>query len=208
MLKTFVMAKLIIVVALLLFFNTNAQECSRENAEAYQQQLNSEYADPAQSPLMPNDLKEFKSLDFYPVDMNFCVKARFVRTPDEKSFGMQTTTSRKPEYVKFGEVYFELKGKQCKLDVFQNIELVKQEEYKNHLFLPFTDLTSGEGSYAGGRYIDMEQPKGDTMIIDFNKAYNPYCVYNYKYSCPIPPSQNDLDVEVKAGVMMYSKKKK
>jgi len=202
------MTRIFIISALFVFFNINAQECSRESAEAYQQQLNSEYADPAQSPLMPSDLKEFTSLDFYPIDMEYCVEARFVRTPDEKSFGMQTTTSRKPEYVKFGEIHFELKGKQCKLDVFQNIELVKQEEYKNHLFLPFTDLTSGEGSYAGGRYIDLEQPQGDTIIIDFNKSYNPYCVYNYKYSCPIPPAQNDLDVEVKAGVMMYSKKKK
>jgi uncharacterized protein (DUF1684 family) len=71
------------------------------------------------------------------------------------------------------------------------------------LFLPFTDLTSGVESYGGGRYIDMEVQKGNTWTIDFNKGYNPYCAYNEKYSCPIPPAENDLKVEVKAGVKKY-----
>ena len=193
------------VTALFSFMALSAQECSIENSKKYQQQLNKEYADPAESPLTPKDLKKFKSLDFYPVDMAYCVEAKFVRTPNEKPFEMPTTTERKPMYVKFGEVYFKLHGKDCKLDVFQNIDLVKKEEYKNHLFLPFTDFTSGNGSYGGGRYIDLQQTESDKIMIDFNTAYNPYCAYNHKYSCPIPPAQNDLQVEVKAGVKAYEK---
>ena len=192
-----------IITAIFCLYSASAQECSIEKSIQYQQQLNKEYADPAESPLTKKDLKKFKSLDFYPVDMSYCVEAKFVRTPDEKPFEMPTTTTRKPMYVKFGEVYFMLQGKECKLDVFQNIDLVKKEEYKNSLFLPFTDYTSGNGSYAGGRYIDVLQPKGDKIIIDFNTAYNPYCAYNHDYSCPIPPAQNDLKVEVKAGVKEY-----
>lgn len=192
-----------IITAIFCLYSASAQECSTKKSIQYQQQLNKEYADPAESPLTKKDLKKFKSLDFYPVDMSYCVEAKFVRTPDEKPFEMPTTTTRKPMYVKFGEVYFTLQGKECKLDIFQNIDLVKKEEYKNSLFLPFTDYTSGNGSYAGGRYIDLLQPEGDKIVIDFNTAYNPYCAYNHDYSCPIPPAQNDLKVEVKAGVKEY-----
>lgn len=199
------MKPIFIVLAFFSLFTACAQDCSIENAQKYQEQLNKEYADPAESPLTPKDLKKFKSLDFYPIDITYCITAKFVRTPNEKPFEMPTTTDRKPMYVKFGEVYFTLQGKECKLDVFQNIDLVKKEEYKNHLFLPFTDFTSGNGSYGGGRYIDLQQVEGDSIIIDFNTAYNPYCAYNHKYSCPIPPAQNDIPVEVKAGVKEYKK---
>lgn len=199
------MKHLLIIIAILLCSSIEAQECSNEKSAAYQQHLNKEFADPGESPLMPEDLQVFKALDFYPVDMAYCIEAEFVRTPDEKPFLMPTTGMRKPSYVKFGEVYFKLQEKQCKLDVFQNIDMAKIEEYKDYLFLPFTDLTSGDESYGGGRYIDLKQPTGDTIIIDFNTAYNPYCAYNKKYSCPIPPRENDLDVAVKAGVKAYHK---
>ena len=181
-----------------------SQECDKD-AVAFQKQINSEYANPNESPLTKKDLKDFKTLDFYPIDADFCVTAKLVRTPNEKPFEMPTTTARKPIYVKYGEAHFTLKGKKCKLDIFRNVELSKKEEYKDHLFLPFTDLTSGNGSYGGGRYIDLTVPEGDSIVINFNTAYNPYCAYNHAYSCPIPPQQNDLLIEVKAGVKGYAK---
>lgn len=199
------MKQYLVILSILAFCAAYAQDCSIEKSSAYQKQLNSEYADPAESPLTHEDLTTFTSLEFYPVDMKYCVVAKFIRTPEEKPFAMPTTGARTPPYVKFGEVHFLLEGKVCKLDVFQSVDLVKIDKYKYHLFLPFTDLTSGDESYGGGRYIDLEQPSGDTIIIDFNTAYNPYCAYNHKYSCPIPPRQNDLDVEVRAGVKAYSK---
>ena len=70
------------------------------------------------------------------------------------------------------------------------------------MFLPFTDLTNGEETYEGGRYIELEIPDKNYIVIDFNKAYNPYCAYNYIYSCPIPPEENDLKIEIKAGVKL------
>lgn len=190
---------------LLLSVMAGAQECSKESSLAYQKELNSQYANPEESPLKKEDLKTFKALDFYPVDLEYCVTAKLIRTPDEKPFYMATTTSRKPRYRKFGELVFTLKGKEYKLDVFQSVDMMKIEEYKNSLFLPFTDLTSGNGSYGGGRYIDLKIPAGNTIQIDFNTAYNPYCAYNHDYSCPIPPEQNDILVEIKAGVKEYKK---
>ncbi|WP_417354202.1 DUF1684 domain-containing protein [Flavobacterium sp.] len=199
------MRNIIICGILLLGFMAKAQECSKENALAFQEKMNKEYANPDESPLTKEDIKTFKSLEFYPIDTDFCVEAKLVVTPNEKPFYMQTTTSRKPRYRKYGELHFTLKGKEVKLDVFQSMDMMKMEEYNDYLFLPFTDLTSGNGSYGGGRYVDLKIPAGNTLMIDFNTAYNPYCAYNHSYSCPVPPEQNDILVEIKAGVKEYKK---
>jgi uncharacterized protein (DUF1684 family) len=199
------MKNLLAVAALFIVSFGYSQECSEAASKLEQKKLNEEYADPKTSPLTKTDLKIFKSLEFYPVDIKYCVTAKLKRTPNEKPFNIATTTGRKARYVKFGELSFTLNGKPFKLEIFQSTDLVKLEEYKDHLFLPFTDNTNGEGSYAGGRYIDLKLPKGDTMQIDFNKAYNPYCAYNHDYSCPIPPSQNFIDAAIKAGVKAYKK---
>lgn len=177
----------------------NAQETSKE----FQQNLDKEYATQGESPLTDADLKVFKGLDFYPIDDKYIVEAQFVRTANEKVFKMKTTGTRLPEYVKYGELFFTIDGKKLKLNLYQNIELTKKEGYADYLFLPFSDLTSGKETYVGGRYIDMRIPKSGTMLIDFNKAYNPYCAYNPKYSCPLIPLENDLDIEIKAGVKKF-----
>jgi len=177
----------------------------KEAVIAFQKELNAEYADSVKSPLLKKDLKTFKALDFYPINEKFFVNAKFIRTPDEKPFEMPTSTSRKPMYVKYGEAHFSIDGKKFKLNLYQSLDLKKIEEYKDALFLPFTDLTSGVDSYGGGKYIDLKIPQGDTIAIDFNTAYNPYCAYNHKYSCPIPPQENDLAIEIKAGVKKFKK---
>lgn len=198
------MKKLLTIFCLLVFAVSFGQnKFVKDSATAFQKQLNSEYRDATKSPLLAKDLKKFKSLHFYPINENFFVLAKFVRTPDEKPFEMPTTTERKPLYIKYGEAHFSIGGKSFKLNVYQSQDLKKIEKYKNSLFLPFTDLTSGVESYGGGRYIDVEIPDGDVMPIDFNKAYNPYCAYNHKYSCPIPPSENNLAIEIKAGVKKF-----
>ncbi|MCW1148930.1 DUF1684 domain-containing protein [Flavobacterium lacisediminis] len=172
-------------------------------AEKFQAELNKSYADSLKSPLMKDDLKQFKGLDFYPIDEKFMVEAVFIRTKREKSFKMKTTTSRTPMYKKYGELHFSIDGKALKLNVFQNIELSKKPGFNDYLFLPFSDLTCGKDSYIGGRYIDMRIPKSGKITIDFNQAYNPYCAYNYEYSCPIVPLENDLDIEINAGVKKF-----
>ncbi|WP_426063158.1 DUF1684 domain-containing protein [Flavobacterium sp. DSP2-3-1] len=169
----------------------------------FQKELNAEYADAKTSPLIAEDLAVFNTLDFYPANETFFVVAKLVRTQKEKPFEMETSTDRKPLYVKYGELYFTINGLDFELNVYKNIELSKKKEYKNYLFLPFSDLTSGADSYIGGKYIDLRIPKGDTIVIDFNTSYNPYCAYNYKYSCPKVPLENDLDVEIKAGVKKF-----
>lgn len=196
------MKGLLCIVCIYVLVSCKAQQPSAAYLESmnYQNEANEEFADPETSILTLADLKEFKALAFYPVDLKYSVEATFVRTPDEKPFLMPTSTDRLPEYVKYGEAHFELEGKQLKLSLFQSVPVMIDPEYTDYLFLPFTDLTSGVGSYGGGRFLDARIPEGGTMIINFNKAYNPYCAYNSGYSCPIPPRENDLTVHIEAGV--------
>lgn len=191
---------------LLLFLNVSisfSQENKPETSKEFQDNLNKEYADAKESPLMKEDLAEFKGLDFFPIDVAYIVTAKFVKSKNEKVFQMKTSTSRLPEYKKYGELHFILNGKELKLNVYQNMDLIQREGYEDYLFLPFSDLTNGKESYIGGRYIDMRIQKGKTWTIDFNKAYNPYCAYNHKYSCPKVPLENDLPIEIKAGVKKF-----
>jgi len=167
--------------------------------------MNTEYADAKTSPLTDEDRAVFTELPFFPIDTAFYVEAQFERTKRAKAFKMKTTTDRLPVYRPYGKAIFWLKGKKCELNIYQSDRLKKMPQYKDYLFLPFTDASNASSTYGGGRFIDLSIPKGKTIVIDFNKAYNPYCAYNHKYSCPIPPKENNLDIEVLAGVQYDDK---
>lgn len=197
------------VILLMVLLNTSlflAQNLSKtEDIITFQKNLNLEFANPEESPLTSEDIKKFKALEFFEIDTAFVIEAEFVRTPYESPFAMPTTTKRMPIYVKYGEAYFTLKGKSFKLNIYQNQDLITKPGYVNYLFIPFTDATNGETTYGGGRYMDLRIPTGNTVTINFNKAYNPYCAYNGKYSCPIPPSENDISIAIPVGVKDYKK---
>ena len=167
---------------------------------AYQKSKNEEFKNPKTSPLPDRYRKDFEALDFFPADTNYIVSAIFERTPDAKPFQMPSTTNDSTWEVVYGTVRFELNGMKHQLEVYQGLELRNQEGFRDYLFLPFLDLTNGEDTYGGGRYLDLRIPKSDTLVIDFNRSYNPYCVYNKKYSCPLVPRQNFMNTKVMAGV--------
>jgi uncharacterized protein (DUF1684 family) len=171
----------------------------------FQKEINAEYKDATTSPLKDKDRKGFEGLDFFKFDSIYIVKASFKRTPNETSFKMKTTTERLPEYVKYGELTFSLRGETFFLNIYQNQSLKEKDGFEDYLFLPFLDETNGVESYGGGRYIDARIPESNTVIIDFNKAYNPYCAYNDKYSCPLVPRENYLKTKIEAGVKVFKK---
>ena len=172
---------------------------------AFQKEQNAMFKDASKSPLKDKDRKMFEGLEFFKFDSTYVVEASFKRTPNEAAFKMKTTTDRQPIYVKYGELNFNLKGENFTLNIYQNQTLIAKEGYEDYLFLPFLDETNGLESYGGGRYIDSQIPDGETMILDFNQAYNPYCAYNDKYSCPIVPRKNYLKIRVEAGVKAFGK---
>jgi len=174
----------------------------------YQQKLNASYKDASKSPLKKKDLKQFKGLDFFPVDAAFIVTATLVKTLNAPTFEMATTTDRKPLYKEYGTLNFLIKGKACELTIYRSQDDLRDEKYKDYLFLPFTDATSSDESYGGGRYMDVmttDENADGTIELNFNNTYNPYCAYNDKYSCPLTPRKNHLDVAIKAGIMVFEK---
>ena len=174
------------------------------NILKFQQGMDESFRDPETSPLPDRFRKDFEGLDFFWPDTTYVVKAYLERTPDAIPFHMPSTTDIKTLEVVYGIAHFTLNGSEHNLEVYQSLELIEEEEYKDYLFLPFLDNTNGEETYGGGRYIDLSIPQGDTLTIDFNKAYNPYCVYDKKYSCPLVPRQNYLRTEVRAGVKDFN----
>ena len=173
----------------------------------FQEELNNEYKDPKTSPLKGKALKRFKGHEFFAIDLQYRVQGTLTITDNAGFFPMMTSSQVPKEYRVFGTIEFMLQGKTFQVPVYQSKKLMTTEEYKNYLFFPFTDLTTGKLSYGAGRYIDLQIPaNGNTIIIDFNKAYNPLCAYSDGYSCPIVPVENQLDVEILAGVKFTDKK--
>ena len=195
---------------ILTFFALSSLSCTQDKTPIagdteFQREINSEYKDATTSPLKDKDRKNFKGLEFFEFDSTYVVNANLKRTPNSEWFKMQTTTSRVSDERIYGILTFQLKGKTYNLNVYQGKDLMTTEGYEDYLFLPFLDNTNGEDSYGGGRYIDLRIPKGNELIIDFNKAYNPFCAYNEKYSCPIVPRENYVDIEIRAGVKAFKK---
>ena len=174
-------------------------------ATNWQKEQNAMFKDASKSPLKDRDRQDFNGLDFFEFDSTFVVKAILKRTPNSKWFKMKRTLNETTDERVYGVLNFKLKGKAYTLNVYQGKELMTKKGFEDYLFLPFLDDTNGDTTYGGGRYIDLRIPEGNTIEIDFNKAYNPYCAYNEKFSCPIVPRENYLDVAVKAGVKMFKK---
>ncbi|MBK5207966.1 MAG: DUF1684 domain-containing protein [Flavobacteriaceae bacterium] len=190
----------------IVFFSCAKKSSSYQNEiKLFQYELNREFADATKSPLTKEDIKTFKALAFFEIDKNYNIEADFELTPNTLVFEMPTTTDRLPLYKKYGIARFTLNGEKIELNIYQNQQLMTDFKYKDYLFLPFNDATNGTTTYGGGRFIDLEIPAGGSkkIRIDFNKAYNPYCAYNHTFSCPIPPSENNLPIAIPVGVKAF-----
>ena len=187
----------------IIFLGCQSQKKIIKFESEFQSEQNSFFKDASKSPLKSKDLKVFEGLDFFSIDSMFVVKAQLKRTPNTSYFEMKTTTNRVTRERVFGVLSFTINGQLLKLNVYQSEPDMDSDTDLDYLFLPFLDATNGETTYGGGRYIDLSIPATDALIIDFNKAYNPYCAYNEKYSCPIVPRENYLALEIRAGVKRF-----
>ncbi len=152
--------------------------------------------------------RDKKLMHFFPVNENYRIAARFERIYEGPWFKMETSGKDKQIHRVYGILHFSVNDTTVKLHIYQSQRLMDIKEYADHLFVPFTDLTCGESSYENGRYIDLtiDDLKNGYYLIDFNKAYNPYCAYvSNRYNCPVPPKENDLAVAIKAGEMKFEK---
>lgn len=198
---------LISLFSSIIFCEAYAQEEAKISKDilAHREKQHKEFLDREKTPLEKRDRKKFKGLDYYPIDLSFHVKARLELNGAPVLFKMPTTTTRLPEYTRYGDLYFTLKGQEYKLEVYQNPEISKRPGYEDYLFIPFTDETNGDETYDIGRYLEFRIPTSEEIYIDFNLCYNPYCSYSDRYSCPIPPQQNHLPLRITAGEKKFHK---
>lgn len=179
-----------------------AQKKEIKDIQKFQKELNREYLDKEETPLRGDNFTNFKAHPFFPIDLKYRVTAKFVKNESPEPFELPTSSGKSKKYQQYAKAYFTIDGKQYVLNIYQSLDLMKTEKYKDHLFLPFGDATNNKETYGGGKYIDLKIPKGNTIVIDFNQSYHPYCAYNaYDYNCPVVPAENKLPVEIRAGVM-------
>lgn len=140
----------------------------------------------------------FSYLDYYSASPEFVIKANFKKTIELDTVNLATSTGTIDEFIAIGTANFNIQGVENSLFVLKSIHPNDQS-----LFIPYIDKTSGESTYGGGRYLDVQNPNGNIILLDFNKAYNPYCAYTEGYTCPFPPKENRLSVLIEAGEKSY-----
>ncbi|HEX8546681.1 MAG TPA: DUF1684 domain-containing protein [Cytophagaceae bacterium] len=150
------------------------------------------------SPIEHKD--KFEALNYFEPDPNYKVRAKLELLNDTAPLNILRNDGRKEKYYRYAIARFKLDKKDLQLTLLKSAEHKKDD----FLFLPFTDETCGNLSYQGGRYLDLEYKNSAELELDFNFAYNPYCVYNYRFSCPLPPQENHIPIEIRAGEKMFS----
>lgn len=196
------MSKLILLFLLLLNIFAYGQSY-QEKIATHRQQYKSGFTEDPRSPLKQAD---FKNLHFFKPNETYRVVAKIELLNDKKALKFPTSSGQPKIYFRYAKATFVLKGQNLKLTLFKSEALSKDPKYSNYLFLPFTDETNQKSTYGGGRYLDINvnEIKNGSLVIDFNKAYNPYCAYSTGYSCPVPPQENDLPVKIIVGEKKYT----
>ena len=198
--------RILLLIVIIFSFSCREEKRFQDiNLTEYQREVNNYFKDASVSPLKPKDLKNFQGLDFFEFDSTYVVKAKIEETKQSLPFKMKTTTDIPADVRKYADLFFQITDKEFELSVYENLEYEGVEGYENYLFLPFLDNTNGNETYGGGRYLDLFLNGTDSIIIDFNKAYNPKCVYDENFSCPIVPRKNFLNTRIEAGVKNYIK---
>ena len=146
-------------------------------------------------------------VQFYAPDSTYRITASVERIPNAQPFEMPTYNGKTRPHVAYALLSFRINGKPQQLTLYRNLNAIRLPQFRDYLFLPFKDATSGTETYGGGRYLDLRlgDIQNGQVTLDFNKAYNPYCAFVEGYPCPIPPKNNVLSVPIKAGEKTFDK---
>jgi uncharacterized protein (DUF1684 family) len=161
-------------------------------------QKDGEFRTAENSPIPTTKRKDFDGLEYFPPLKAYVVEASLDPKTGTDTIILQTTKGTDRKLLQAGTLSFTILKQKQQLSAFRYLD-----DQANRLFIPFKDLSSGKTTYAGGRYLETIIQPGKPIVLDFNRCYNPYCVYNEEFVCPIPPLENKLRIEVLAGEMKY-----
>jgi uncharacterized protein (DUF1684 family) len=148
-----------------------------------------------ESPVVQADRAAFPQLPYFPINPEYRVPAALTVARSADILDMQTSTGQRRRMQRIGALEFTVKGQPLKLTAFAEATDTELQR----LFVPFHDLTNGTDTYPGGRYLDLERTATGVYDLDFNRAYHPFCLFNPKFDCPVPPRENRLAIPVRAG---------
>jgi uncharacterized protein (DUF1684 family) len=200
---------LFFIAALLLFtfcgqHNSETRQFTREQADSlekafdnYLSERNREFKEELWSPLPAEEKKNFQGLNYYPYDVSWHFEGGLELLSDPDTVIIYGTKGEERKCFNYGYFHFSKEGKDYKLLILKFPPFRKGA--KSYLFLGFWDKTSGDETYGGGRYIDIEENSDNYYVVDFNYAFNPYCAYNHRYTCAVPPLENRLPLSIRAG---------
>jgi uncharacterized protein len=179
------------------FYGSTVEKTFREGR-------NREMCDQKETPLKTEDFLGFKELVYFDSNPTFRVDAKFIASSDGKVITFPTSSEKLVKFTKKGTFSFQIGKIAYKLSVFQSTGLPLTDEFYDLWFIPFKDLSNGKTTYSGGRYLSIWKPKEENLVLDFNMAYNPSCAFGSdRFSCPLPPKENFLRVEILAGEKKY-----
>jgi hypothetical protein len=170
-------------------------EHREERLKAFREKKDRYFKEDPRSPLKEKDRKRFKCLIYYPIDLKYAMVGKIERYPTEpKPLYVTLSTNKGPgkKYVKYGRFDFKLEGQKYSLQIYRPVG-------GSEFFLPFKDRTSETETHGEGRYLHIEPMPEGKVLIDFNRAYNPFCEFDEKYTCPLAAAENWLPVSVRAG---------
>ena len=148
------------------------------------------FATHPESPLTSEQKWGFEGLHYFPENPALRREVVVEEFPQKEAIQMQTTTGGIQTYTRFGKFKFTVGGQEAELTLYAG---------PHGYFLPFADSLAGTEPYSAGCDLDPEPVGSGQFLVDFNLAYNPYCAYNENFSCPIPPRENRLKVQIRAG---------
>lgn len=180
------------IVLFTMFFQNHTQQVLRARKEK-----NLYFKSAYLSPI--TDKSQFEQLNYFLPDKKYKVRAKMEILSTNEFVNMWSSDGKKVNYKKYAKLSFTLNEIACTALAFKKTE----GEETNELFMPFRDLSNGKTTYQSGRYLDLIFENKDEVMLDFNLAYNPYCAYNYIYSCPLPPKENKFKVHIEAGEKLY-----
>jgi uncharacterized protein (DUF1684 family) len=147
------------------------------------------------SPLTHDQKHDFQGLHYFAENTDLIFEVAIKAFPRQETVEMQTSTGEIQPYQRYGKIKFNVEGKTAELTIYSS---------EGGYFLPFVDAMAGKETYGAGRYVEPLPLENGKLLIDFNYAYNPYCAYNARWSCPIPPAENRIKVAIRAGEKIFS----
>ena len=203
MVKNIIRILLVVVLLFGRFYFSAAQDYDKTILD-FRKQYVKELLEEPRHPVKAGDERY---LDFYEPDATYCVMAEWVPVAGGAPFMVPTHSGKNKPFKECGILKFTIHDTVAELHVYQILDMMNNAVHKDELFVPFNDMTNYEATFGGGRYIDLSTAdiQGGQVKLDFNKCYNPYCAFGEGFSCPIPPDENHLQIEIRAGEKMYKK---